>query len=166
MTRLYPASRGPAPPIDPENDAEQTNGELDQDAENEPETYVDNTNVNFNPQLTLVGSNYHSSERENETNVDQSQHAGCFPGQRGWSGDPAGIMEKDGLGAGNTDQAANHPRRRRLIRPDPAPKRNGGECGAHPCPGPTLAASATAAGSRPMHSRRGLRCGRARRAHL
>ncbi len=45
------------PPIDPVNDADQSNGKLNQHANNEPKAFVHNDNVNFNPQFTLVGGN-------------------------------------------------------------------------------------------------------------
>jgi hypothetical protein len=66
------------PPIDPVNDADQNNEELDQEAKNEPHAFVDNKNVNFNPQFTLVGDNSSSNTQSNSTTIDQSQHAGAL----------------------------------------------------------------------------------------
>jgi hypothetical protein len=65
----------PAPPVDPRNDADQSNGTLDQHPTNKPKADVDNKNVNFNPQFTLVGSNHETNKQSNETEIDQSQHA-------------------------------------------------------------------------------------------
>jgi hypothetical protein len=72
--------RGPAPPVDPENDADQTNGTLYQKAENKPDAWVDQKNVNFNPQFTLVGDNHQSNYQGNNASVDQSQDAGALQG--------------------------------------------------------------------------------------
>jgi hypothetical protein len=72
--------RGPAPPVDPVNDADQSNGELDQEAENKPDADVDQKNVNFNPQFTLVGNNSQSNYQGNSAGVDQSQDAGALQG--------------------------------------------------------------------------------------
>jgi hypothetical protein len=72
--------RGPAPPVDPVNDADQSNGELDQKAENKPDADVDQKNVNFNPQFTLVGNNSQSNYQGNSAGVDQSQNAGALQG--------------------------------------------------------------------------------------
>jgi hypothetical protein len=66
------------PPIDPVNDADQSNGKLEQDARNEPKAFVHNDNVNFNPQFTLVGNNSSSNTQSNSTSVDQSQNAGAL----------------------------------------------------------------------------------------
>lgn len=66
------------PPIDPSNDADQSNGQLQQKAKNEPHAGVDNKNVNFNPQFTVVGNNSSSNNQSNETAIDQSQHAGAL----------------------------------------------------------------------------------------
>jgi hypothetical protein len=66
------------PPIDPVNGAEQKNEELNQEAKNEPHAFVDNKNVNFNPQFTLVGNNTSSNTQSNTTSIDQSQHAGAL----------------------------------------------------------------------------------------
>ena len=66
------------PPVDPVNDADQSNEGLNQTAENKPEAFVHNDNVNFNPQFTLVGSNSSSNTQSNSTSVDQSQNAGAL----------------------------------------------------------------------------------------
>ncbi|HYV58853.1 MAG TPA: hypothetical protein VFA62_02175 [Acidimicrobiia bacterium] len=66
------------PPIDPSNDADQKNGKLQQEAKNEPHAGVDNKNVNFNPQFTLVGNNSSTNNQSNETSIDQSQQAGAL----------------------------------------------------------------------------------------
>jgi hypothetical protein len=66
------------PPIDPVNDAEQENEGLNQTAENKPHAFVDNKNVNFNPQFTLVGNNSSSNTQSNSTSIDQSQNAGAL----------------------------------------------------------------------------------------
>jgi hypothetical protein len=66
------------PPIDPSNDADQSNGKIDQDAWNKPHAGVDNKNVNFNPQFTLVGNNDSSNTQSNNTAIDQSQHVGAL----------------------------------------------------------------------------------------
>ncbi|HMF04457.1 MAG TPA: hypothetical protein VKH17_06550 [Acidimicrobiia bacterium] len=66
------------PPIDPSNNADQSNGKLQQEAKNEPHAGVDNKNVNFNPQFTLVGNNSSTNSQSNETSIDQSQHAGAL----------------------------------------------------------------------------------------
>jgi hypothetical protein len=66
------------PPIDPVNDAEQENEELNQEAKNEPKAFVDNKNVNFNPQFTLVGHNSSSNTQSNATSIDQSQNTGAL----------------------------------------------------------------------------------------
>ena len=58
------------PPIDPSNDADQHNGKLEQEAKNKPQSSVENKNVNFNPQFTIVG--------DNNSSIDQSQHAGAL----------------------------------------------------------------------------------------
>ncbi len=62
------------PPIDPSNDADQSNGKLEQEAWNKPHAFVDNKNVNFNPQFTLLGSNTSNNTQSNDTSVDQSQN--------------------------------------------------------------------------------------------
>lgn len=67
-------------PIDPENDADQDNGTLNQQAHNEPKSVVGNKNVNFNPQFTLVGNNSQTNDQSNDTSIDQSQHAGAGQG--------------------------------------------------------------------------------------
>jgi hypothetical protein len=72
--------RGLAPPVDPVNDADQSNGELDQEAENKPDADVDQKHVNFNPQFTLVGNNSQSNSQGNGASVDQSQDAGALQG--------------------------------------------------------------------------------------
>lgn len=65
--------------VDPEsNDADQKNGKLQQKATNEPHAGVDNENVNFNPQFTVVGDNSSSNTQSNTTSIDQSQHAGVL----------------------------------------------------------------------------------------
>jgi hypothetical protein len=66
------------PPIDPVNDADQSNGTLNQTAKNEPKAIVGNKNVNFNPQFTLVGNNSSSNTQSNSTSVDQSQNVGAL----------------------------------------------------------------------------------------
>jgi len=66
------------PPIDPSNNADQSNGKIDQDAWNKPHAGVDNKNVNFNPQFTLVGDNNSSNTQSNNTAIDQSQHVGAL----------------------------------------------------------------------------------------
>jgi hypothetical protein len=66
------------PPIDPSNDADQSNGKIDQEAWNKPHAFVDNKNVNFNPQFTLVGDNNSSNTQSNNTSIDQSQHVGAL----------------------------------------------------------------------------------------
>ena len=66
------------PPIDPSNDADQSNGKLQQSAKNEPHAGVDNKNVNFNPQFTLVGNNSSSNTQSNSTSIDQTQQAGAL----------------------------------------------------------------------------------------
>jgi hypothetical protein len=66
------------PPIDPVNDADQSNGKLEQNAKNEPKAFVHNDNVNFNPQFTLVGGNSSSNTQSNDTSIDQSQNAGAL----------------------------------------------------------------------------------------
>ena len=66
------------PPIDPSNDADQSNGKLTQQAKNEPHATVHNDNVNFNPQFTLVGNNDSSNTQSNSTSIDQSQNAGAL----------------------------------------------------------------------------------------
>ena len=66
------------PPIDPSNNADQSNGKLTQQAKNEPKAGVDNKNVNFNPQFTLVGNNDSSNTQSNSTSIDQSQQAGAL----------------------------------------------------------------------------------------
>jgi len=62
-------------PIDPKNDADQSNGTLDQNAKNKPNAEVGNENVNFNPQFTLVGNNSQNNSQSNNTTIDQSQEA-------------------------------------------------------------------------------------------
>ena len=49
-----------------------------QQATNEPKSKVENENVNFNPQFTLVGNNNETNHQENNTSVDQSQQAGAL----------------------------------------------------------------------------------------
>jgi len=66
------------PPIDPSNDAEEHNGKLEQEAKNKPQSSVENKNVNFNPQFTIVGDNNSSNTQSNNTSIDQSQHAGAL----------------------------------------------------------------------------------------
>src|SRR5262249_52370119 len=76
------------PPIDPSNDAgphngkprqgDQHNGKLKQEAKNKPQSSVENKNVNFNPQFTIVGDNNSSNTQSNNTSIDQSQHAGAL----------------------------------------------------------------------------------------
>jgi hypothetical protein len=66
------------PPIDPKNDAHQSNGKLSQTAKNEPKSGVENKNVNFNPQFAVVGNNSETNHQSNKTSVDQSQHAGAL----------------------------------------------------------------------------------------
>ncbi len=66
------------PPIDPSNNADQSNGKLQQKAENKPKAAVDNKNVNFNPQFTVVGGSSSSNNQSNTTSIDQSQHAGAL----------------------------------------------------------------------------------------
>lgn len=66
------------PPIDPVNDADQSNGKLEQNAKNEPKAFVHNDNVNFNPQFTLVGNNSSSNTQSNSTSIDQSQNVGAL----------------------------------------------------------------------------------------
>ena len=66
------------PPIDPVNDADQSNGTLNQKATNKPEAVVGNKNVNFNPQFTLVGNNSSDNTQSNSTSIDQSQNAGAL----------------------------------------------------------------------------------------
>src|SRR5437763_4952383 len=66
------------PPIDPSNDADQKNGKLQQSTKNEPHAGVDNKNVNFNPQFTLVGNNSSSNTQSNSTSIDQSQNVGAL----------------------------------------------------------------------------------------
>ena len=60
------------------NDADQKNGKLEQEAKNKPFAWVDNDNVNFNPQFTLVGNNSSTNNQSNETSIDQSQQAGAL----------------------------------------------------------------------------------------
>ena len=67
-----------SPPIDPSNDADQSNGKLEQEAKNEPHSGVENKNVNFNPQFTLVGNNSSTNDQSNETAIDQSQQVGAL----------------------------------------------------------------------------------------
>ena len=78
------------PPIDPSNDADQSNGKLQQKATNEPHASVDNDNVNFNPQFTVVGNNSSSNTQSNSTSIDQSQHAGALQLN--------GVLQSIGLG--------------------------------------------------------------------
>ena len=66
------------PPIDPSNNADQSNGKIDQDAENKPHAGVDNKNVNFNPQFTVVGNNSSTNNQSNQTAIDQSQQVGAL----------------------------------------------------------------------------------------
>ena len=60
------------------NDADQKNGKLEQHAKNKPFAWVDNDNVNFNPQFTLVGNNSSSNTQSNSTSIDQSQNVGAL----------------------------------------------------------------------------------------
>lgn len=73
-------SWGPAPPVDPESDADQSNGELEPKAENKPDAWVGQNNVNFNPQFTLVGNNSQTNYQGNNASVDQSQDAAALQG--------------------------------------------------------------------------------------
>jgi hypothetical protein len=73
-------ARGQAPPVDPANDADQSNGTLEQKAENKPDAWVGQTNVNVNPQFTLVGNNSQTNYQGNNASVDQSQDAGAIQG--------------------------------------------------------------------------------------
>ncbi|HMF84515.1 MAG TPA: hypothetical protein VKI01_14700 [Acidimicrobiia bacterium] len=65
-----------SPPLS--NDADQSNHKLDQDAQNWASAWVDNKNVNFNPQFTLVGNNSATNDQANETAIDQSQQVGAL----------------------------------------------------------------------------------------
>jgi hypothetical protein len=65
--------RGPAPPVDPVNDADQSNGGIYQGAYNRPHTDLDQKNINFNPQVTVFGSNSQSNYQSNDADIDQSQ---------------------------------------------------------------------------------------------
>lgn len=77
--------RGTAPPVDPENDADQSNGSIWQGAYNRPHTDLDQKNINFSPQMTVWGDNHQSNYQSNDADVDQSQEQeaaqGNFAGQ-------------------------------------------------------------------------------------
>ena len=70
----------PAPPIDPTNDADQSNGSLEQKATNKPLAAAVPINANVAPQVTLVGDNHQFNGQSNNTGIDQSQDAGAFQG--------------------------------------------------------------------------------------
>jgi hypothetical protein len=65
--------RNVAPPVDPENDADQTNESIDQGAYNHPYTDLEQKNINASPQVTVWGDNYQSNHQSNDADVDQSQ---------------------------------------------------------------------------------------------
>ena len=67
-------------PIDPVNDADQSNGFLSQEAKKEPKSVVGNGNFNVAPQIALLGHNSQTNDQSNSTAVDQSQQAGAAQG--------------------------------------------------------------------------------------
>ena len=60
------------------NDADQYNGKLCQEAKNEPHAWVDNDNINKNPQFTLVGSNDSSNSQSNDTWIEAASANGSW----------------------------------------------------------------------------------------